>query len=203
MPRVRILSKGFIPFIGKNGPIYNPVTITEGELTMLNGMGIKVQVLRKDTRELLASNTVMRGETIKLVAHQNEPITNIIEEPAPIIETVPPVVLEEAPIVEEVAVIEEPVVEEIPVVAPVEEVVTEEEPIVDEESQEFEETDGTDIDVNDEGLSANAYYEEEWLTKAKAITILTNREIEFNNNDTAANLKALVMSSNPEVEFTE
>jgi hypothetical protein len=187
MPRVRILSKGHIPFIGKNGPILNPVNISEEKITMLKSMGIKVQIIRKDTRAILSESIVNKGESKQIelpIVEESTLPTNIelVQEDE---------VLEKTP---------EPVVEEV-----VEEVVeTVSTPIleVDEETKEFDDPLPT-ILVNDENLSADAYYNEDWLTKKKAITILTNRGIEFSADDSATNLKALVMDSNPMVQFEE
>jgi hypothetical protein len=195
MPRVRILSKGHIPFIGKNGPILNPVNISEEKITMLKSMGIKVQIIRKDTRAILSESIVNKGESKQIelpIVEESTLPTNIeLVQEEEVLENIP------EPVVEEVAeVTPEPVVEEVAetVSTPILE--------VDEETKEFDDPLPTII-VNDENLSADAYYNEDWLTKKKAITILTNRGIEFSADDSATNLKALVMDSNPMVQFEE
>ena len=51
--------------------------------------------------------------------------------------------------------------------------------------------------VDDENLSAESTYSEEFLTKKKAITILEARGVEFDEMDSAKDLKEKVLESNP------
>jgi hypothetical protein len=85
-------------------------------------------------------------------------------------EPVAPVVEEEVEVVEEVKAVEE--------VEVVEEVKAE-------------------VVVDDAGLSGDAYYNHDFLTKKKAITILQNRGIEFNEDALAEELKQEVIKTNP------
>lgn len=98
--------------------------------------------------------------------------------------------------VEEIMVEEviEETIEEEEIIEEHEEVVEE---VVEETSEEVEEE---ELLVNDEELSADAYYEFEFLTKKKAISILENRGVEFDKDSTAEVLKNLVVETNPEVE---
>lgn len=57
-----------------------------------------------------------------------------------------------------------------------------------------------EITLNDEELSANAYYEAAFLTRKKAVTILENREIEFNSKASAGDLVQMVLDTNPQVD---
>lgn len=68
------------------------------------------------------------------------------------------------------------------------------EPVVVEDDEET-----VEIELNDENLSAEAFYEKDFLTKNKAITILNNRKVEFDSKANAKTLIQLVLDTNPEV----
>jgi hypothetical protein len=64
------------------------------------------------------------------------------------------------------------------------------------EQEEYEEENR--IEINDAELSGDAYYDEEFLTKKKALKILENRGIDPEGNK-ASILKGQVIDSNPEL----
>lgn len=177
--RVKILSQGNIPFIGGNGPILKPIYILETEYNVLCTLGYKVVLapLKPTTttspQEVTENPETSVEDLLSSVAPEEVPLDDEIPSDAETLNEVP----EEVPSEVTPAADEEPLDDELP---------TEEE--------------DAEILVDDEDLSAEAFYNLDFLTKKKAITILENRGVEHNPNDNADPLKTLVMESNPEVE---
>lgn len=105
----------------------------------------------------------------------------------------PVVVPEEEEIVESVVATPEETEEKEEAIKPTDVIETEDEELPDAVVETVE------IELNDENLSAEAFYEKDFLTKNKAITILTNREVEFDSKANAKTLIQLVLDTNPEV----
>jgi len=174
--RVKILSQGNIPFIGGNGPILKPIYILETEYNVLCTLGYKVVLA-----PLKPTTTTSPKEVTE------NPETSVED----LLSSVTP---EEVPSDDEIPAEVEPLNE-----IPEEETSEEDEEPLDDELP-ADEVEDAEILVDDENLSAEAFYNLDFLTKKKAITILENRGVEHNPNDNADPLKTLVMESNPEVE---
>ena len=179
MLKVRILSQGRIPFLGGNGPILRPIFITEDQYKTLSILGYNVELV-KDERTIpqvaqsVEETQVVQEEDVTEDTLTDEAEEEVIEE---IIDDEPQAEDDEKDMVEEIE--------------------------QEEELQEIEEELYEEVLVNDESLSGSAYYTHDFLTKKKAITILTNRGVEFDSNQNAEPLKQLVLETNPDVIFEE
>lgn len=174
MLKVRILSQGRIPFLGGNGPILRPIFITEDQYKTLSILGYNVELVKDERTIPQVAQSVEETQVV-----QDEDVTDEVEEE--VIEEI----IEDEPQAEDD---EKDMVEEIE---------------QEEELQEIEEELYEEVLVNDESLSGSAYYTHDFLTKKKAITILTNRGVEFDSNQNAEPLKQLVLKTNPDVIFEE
>jgi len=185
--KVTINKRGHIPQLGL-GPIRRPVLITEELYNQLIKLGYPVRVIDnpsvKKTIDLKETNVsafippVVDKEPEQQQEEQKEVVTEgtveVHEEPA---------VSEEVAQEEE----EQPVIE------------TNEEKVIDTDEEEVEE-----ILVDDPDLSAEAYYNEAFLSsKALCKKILSARQVQYEDSASLGLLKKLVMESNPEVEFVE
>lgn len=174
---VKILSEGRLPIIGGTGPIRTPITITENEYNILKTLGYNVVLVSEQTFSEPNVQPVPESQPIKVEAPKAEAqVEETSEEEA--------VSDEQAPAEQQT---EETAVEE------------SEEVVSGEEQQE----EVVEVLVNDENLSAEAYYTADFLTKKKAIAILEARGVEFDPNENAEPLKQLVLDTNPEVQFEE
>ena len=155
--KVTINKRGHIPSIG-NGPIRNPIYISEATYKELTALGYPVEVISKSTdiSEMVNSDQIdaKKKPTNIYPLSVDDPVQDDLE-------------------------IQDKVIEE-------------------EVTESEEET----VLVNDRDLSADAYYEEDFLTSKNICKkILNARKKQYANNASYAKLKELVLNSNPEVEF--
>jgi len=178
--KVTINKKGHIPQLGL-GPIRRPVLITEELCNHLIKLGYPV--------------TIIENPSVKKIEKKD-----VIVFTAPVVEDV---IVDKEPVQPEVVVTETTVeVQEEPAV----EKVVEEQPVIETEEEKVvvteEETE--EILVDDPDLSAEAYYNEDFLSsKALCKKILSNRQVQYEDSASFALLRKLVIESNPEVEFVE
>lgn len=175
--RVTIPKRGSIPGIG-NGPINKPVYISVQKYNQLIKCGFPVNIV---------SNSIDEAKIISnsLPTNTNKVVEETVVEPEPTVEpTVETENTTEEVVEETVEEAEEPVVEEETVVKP--ENTTEE---------------VVEILVDDENYSAEAFYNEEFLTtKNVCKKILDNRKVSYDTSASLSKLKSLVLESNPVVE---
>jgi len=179
--KVTINKRGHIPQLGL-GPIRRPVLITEELYNHLTKLGYPVKIIENPS----VKKTIDVKET-------------------KIPDFIPPVVEEEKPVQQQEEVVAENTVE-VQEEPAVEEVVHEEEqPVIETDEEKVivtEEEEVEEILVDDPDLSAEAYYNETFLSsKALCKKILSARQVQYEDSATFTLLKKLVMDSNPEVEF--
>jgi len=208
MLKVRILSQGRIPFLGGNGPILRPIFITEDQYKTLSILGYNVELVKDERTIPQVAQSVEETQVVQEEDVTEDTLTDKVEEE--VIEDEPQVEDDEKDMIEETQVVQEEDVTEDTLTDKVEEEVIEddekdmvEEIEQEEELQETEEELYEEVLVNDESLSGSAYYTHDFLTKKKAITILTNRGVEFDSSQNAEPLKQLVLKTNPDVIFEE
>jgi len=175
MVKVKIHTHDRIPFLNVNGPVLRPILIPKEQYEILIKLGYKVEALPSATEQILLNNNVFK---------ETKPVEKK-EVSQPVIEVIEPVktVDEIKPVEEPITFIEDTIVD-------------------DDQEDKNEQIDTDEIILNDPHLSAEAYYEIEFLTKKKCATILKARGIEYTTTD-AESLKKLVIDSNPKVEFID
>jgi len=191
--RVIINKHGHIPGIG-NGPVLTPIYVLKSQYDLLKKLGYDIKVVKGnnligEVKAVIPPTNEVVEEVV--VSNDNTPTIPVTEEGTDkVIETITPsnddVVEVEETIEEVVEETEESEDEEVIVEETIEEVV--------------EETEEVEIIEDDEELSAEAFYTMDFLTGAKAETILTNRGVDFSECKNATAKKELVLETNPEVE---
>jgi hypothetical protein len=216
---VKILSSGRIPFVSGTGPILKPIWLLEEEVNTLVKLGYRIE--RVEIQPAVVVETPVQPVQQEVV----EEVKPVVE--VPVVEEKPQTFVTSEfgvyPDKEEQGEVQlaEVSEEELEVPTSVEEEVTNEdieveletveeelaeikeeaeELLHEEEVPEVEEESTPEVVINDEQLSADAYYTSEFLTKKKSMTILEARGIEFDKKENATDLTQKVLDSNPEVE---
>jgi hypothetical protein len=209
---VKILSTGRIPFVSGTGPILKPIWLLEDEVNTLVKLGYdiqRVEIQPHTTPIETVQEVIFDAPVGDLVIHGvvNQTSALLGYESGSIEIPVDPSDVPEMHVVEvsvdaetsEQELSESVEQEEETLPAPVQE---DEGEAVEEEEVQEEETveEAPEVLVNDEDLSAEAFYTSEFLTKKKSSTILEARGIEFGGKETATDLAQKVLDSNPDVE---
>ena len=168
--KVKILTTGTIPIFGR-GPKLQPVTMSLHHYELLLSQGIKMEIVGDKNPTPIK---VKQPEKPKPSPAPTPEPPKQPEMAAPLPPTEPPKKSE----------------------------ATEESPVVTEKlaKKKKSKKEVVEIPVDDENLSAEAYYTSNFLTKKKCYKILSARKIEPDQDGRAEVLKDQVLKSNPEVE---
>jgi len=169
-----------IPGMGR-GPIRKPTLISENQYNMLKALGYDINIVEKNNK---TENNYIKEN--KGVTKEYEPVK---------LETTSTKIENKDEVNEPVQEIQPEVIEQVD--EPVE--LNEEHTVIPDNEENNEED---ELILNDPDLSADAYYEDDFLTsKNMCKKILDKRGVQYENKASFEMLKTLVKESNPDVEF--